>query len=339
MRSSSPRAAFHTWSCERIVPDHTRNNDNRPTNGSAVVLNTSHEEWAILIGRHRDRLAATVDGVHRLLLGGGGQIAHDGIEQLLDADVLDRRGQQDRGEDALPDALVEARLELGIRDGLALEVLVEDVVVRLRGGLEQLVPAKRHLGCQVVGHGDLVTLAVLVDPGPAVDHVHVAPEGIGPADGDLERRDLAAELVAEGIDGRHRVRVLAIAAGDDEEGRASLRPALGDGVLGARPDGRTRVGGDERPIDRGERGDHLTHEVGIAGGVDDGDAMVVMAERRDRERQRQLALLLLGLRVEARGAVVHATGTGDGTGGMEHVLGEGGLPGAGLACEHEVPQA
>ena len=128
------------------------------------------------------------------------------------------------------------------RDRLALEVLREDVVVRLGRRLQQLVPAERHLVDEVVGDRHLVAGAVLVEPRTAVDDVHVALERVGLADGHLERRDLAAELGAQGVHRGHRVGVLAIAPGDHEEGRASQRAALCDRVLGARPDGRA-----ERP--------------------------------------------------------------------------------------------
>ncbi len=40
IRSSSSRLPFQTWACERSVPDSTRRYVSRPTNGSAVVLNT-----------------------------------------------------------------------------------------------------------------------------------------------------------------------------------------------------------------------------------------------------------------------------------------------------------
>ena len=49
-------------------------------------------------------------------------------------------GRQDR----IADAAVEARVELGVGDLLALEVLGQDVVVGLGGGLEELVAARRR---------------------------------------------------------------------------------------------------------------------------------------------------------------------------------------------------
>ncbi len=215
---------------------------------------------------------------------------------------------------------MEAGFQLLVRDRLSFEVLGEDLVVGFGRCLQQLVPPQRHLIDQVLRDGHLVTGAVLVDPGAAMDHVDVPPEPVPLADGHLEGRDLAAELGAQGVHGSHRVSVLPVATGHHEEGRASQRAALCDRVLGARPDGRASVRGDQRTIHGAERGDELTHEVGVARCVDDGDPMVRVLECRHRERQRELALLLLGLPVEAGGPVVDTSGTGDGARRVEHVL-------------------
>ena len=60
---------------------------------------------------------------------------------------------------AVLDALAQAGLELGVGDLLALEVLGQDVVVRLGGGLEQLVAPAGDLGGQLVRDRDLDLLA------------------------------------------------------------------------------------------------------------------------------------------------------------------------------------
>jgi hypothetical protein len=61
---------------------------------------------------------------------------------------------------------VEAGVELGVADLLALEVLGENVVVRFGGGLEELVATPGDLVGEGVGDGDLdLGLAV---PAPAL---------------------------------------------------------------------------------------------------------------------------------------------------------------------------
>ena len=66
--------------------------------------------------------------------------------------------------------------------------------------------------------------------------------------------------------------------------------------------------------------------------------MLVVVERGDRQRQRQLALLLLGLEVEAAVPSSTLPESGDGTGGVEQVLGERGLAGVGVTGEDDVAQ-
>ena len=56
------------------------------------------------------------------------------------------RGHHHRREDRVPHAAVEATLELGVADLLALEVLGQDVVVGLGRGLEELVAAGHLVG-------------------------------------------------------------------------------------------------------------------------------------------------------------------------------------------------
>ena len=65
---------------------------------------------------------------------------------------------QHRRQDRVADALVQAGLELGVGDLLALEVLGQDVVVGLRGGFQQLVAAARDLVRQLGRDRDLASL-------------------------------------------------------------------------------------------------------------------------------------------------------------------------------------
>ena len=111
---------------------------------------------------------------HRRLVGGGGQVADDRVEQAAQLDALGRRTHQHGRKDAVLDALAQADLELLVGDLLAVEVLDQDVVVGLRGGLEELIPPARDLVGQLVGDRDL-DLVVPVPPiGLAVDEVDVA---------------------------------------------------------------------------------------------------------------------------------------------------------------------
>ena len=176
IRSSALRVVFQTCACEWSVPDRTRRYVSRPTNGSAVVLNTRTSSGPLSSAAMPTVIAALVAHLDRRLVGGGGEIADDRIEQRLEADALGRGPDEDRREDQFLDSLAEAGLELGVRDLLALEVLGQDVVVRLGGGLQQLVAAGRDLAGKLVRDRDLDLLRTVEPERLAVDEVDVALE-------------------------------------------------------------------------------------------------------------------------------------------------------------------
>ena len=167
----------------------------------------------------------------RRLLGGRRHVADERVEQGVHPDPAAGAPDEDRGEDRIADALVEAGVELRVADLLALEVLREDVVVGLRGGLEQLVAAAGDLALELGGDGDLDLGLAVELPGLAMDEVDVAVEALAGADREVERRDLVAERGPERVEGDRRVGVLAVALVDEEEGRPTGRSAERDGVL------------------------------------------------------------------------------------------------------------
>ena len=137
-------------------------------------LEHARKERSRGIGLDLDRRAALVDGLDRALVGRGGEVADDGVEEGLEPDPGRGRADQHGGENRFLDALAQARLELRVGDLLALEVLRQDVVVGLGGGLEELVSPARDLVGHAVGDGCLHLLAALPGEGLAVDEVDVA---------------------------------------------------------------------------------------------------------------------------------------------------------------------
>ena len=281
IRSSSPRVAFQTWACEWSVPDRTRRYVSRPTNGSAVVLNTRTRSGPSSSAGTSTVGAALVGRRGRRLVGRGGEVADDRVEQRAQADPLGRAADEDRRQDRFLDALAQARLELGVGDLLALEVLGQDVVVGLGRGLEQLVAPPRDLVGHVVRDRDLDLLrAVLEPPRLAMDEVDVALERLGRADRELERRDLVAEGRAQGVERGGRVGVLAVALVDEEARRGPGRAAQRDRLLEARLDAGRGVHHEDRAVGRGEALDDVRDEVRVAGRVDERDPRPVALERR-----------------------------------------------------------
>ena len=302
-------------------------------------LEDLRQQRTIGIGCDLDLVAAVVGGLHRRLLERRGQVADDGIEHGRHADVAVGRGHHHRRQHGVLDALVQAQLELLVADLLALEELHQHLVVGVSRGLEQLLAAGRDLVGQGLGDGHLRALAVLVGVGLAVDQVDVAFEGVGLADGQLERCDLAAELGAQRVERAGGIGVLALTAGDDEDGRRVAGAREAHGVLGAGLDAAGGIHGDQRAISRGEAADDLPHEVRVTGCVDERDVAAVAIEGVGRERERDLTLLLLRLEVEGGRAVVDGTHAVDDAGLVQQVLGDGGLSGPCMSGQYNVAES
>ena len=171
-----------------------------------------------------------------------------------------------------------------------------------------------------------------------MDEVDVARELLALPDGQLERRDLAAERRAESVERVRRVGVLPIGLVDEEAGRGVRRPPEGDRLLETRFDPARRVDRDDRAVGGVEALDDLGHEVRVAGRVDQRDPRPVLLERRDGQAQRRAALLLLRLVVEVGGPVVHPAQPRDGAGPVEQLLGERRLAGASVAGEDDASE-
>ena len=122
-------------------------------------LEHAREERAVGIRRDLDLRAALGERRDRAFVGRGGEVSDDRVEHGLQADAAVRAADEHGREDRFLDALPKARLELRVGDLLALEVLHEDVVVRLRRGLEELVAPARHLVGHPVGDRRLDLLA------------------------------------------------------------------------------------------------------------------------------------------------------------------------------------
>ena len=97
-----------------------------------------------------------------------------------------------------------------------------------------------------------------------------------------------------------------------------------------------RVDDDDRGVHRGQRLDDVRLEVGIAGGVDDGDPHAFVLEGRDGEVDALPALLLLGVVVKGGRSLIHAPQAADGARVEEHGLGEAGLPRAAVPDQGDV---
>jgi hypothetical protein len=168
-----------------------------------------------------------------------------------------------------------------------------------------------------------------------MDEVDVAAERVRGADRDVQRRDLGPERLAQGVERRARVGVLAVALVEHETRRRVGRAAHADRRLEPGLDAARRVHHEQRRVGRVEALDHLGREVRVARRVDDGDLVLAVLERADREAERLVALLLLGLVVEVGGPVVHPALARDRAGTKEDLFRERRLAATGVAREHD----
>ena len=123
-----------------------------------------------------------------------------------------------------------------------------------------------------------------------------------------------------------------------EAGRRAGRAAQRDGGLEAGLDAGRGVHDEQRGVGGVEALDHLGHEVGVAGRVDERDPVPSCSNVATARLSDSRALLLLGLEVEVRGAVVDLAEPGDRAGAKEELLGERRLAGAGVAGEDDAPE-
>ena len=270
-------------------------------------------------------------------LGGGGDVLDDHADELADADVPDRRADEDRHHAALARALVHRRLDLGVGERLALEVLLHELVGRLGGGLDEGVAPRVLDPLELGGDGHLGRLAVLVDGGVLLDDVDVAAERIGGADREVDGRDLRAESGLQLVERRVVVRVLAVHLVDEDQARQPARVGELPDLLGADLDAGGGIDHHDGRVDRGERLDHIGLEVGVAGRVDDRDAGALVLDRADGEVDALPALLLVGVPVERGRARLHGAEPVDRAGIEEHRLCEARLAGATVGDEGDVP--
>ena len=220
-------------------------------------LEDADEERPVRVRRHGDGRPGPIARLGRRLVRRGGEVADERVEQAPQPDAGRGAAHEHGRQDRFLHALAEARLQLGVGDLLALEVLRQDVVVRLRGGFQELVAAAGHLRLEGGGDRDLDLLAAVRPVGLAMDQVHVPGERLAGADGDLERRDLVAEGGPQGVERGAGIGVLAIAHVEEEAGRGVRRPPDRDTLLETRLDAAARIDDIERAVGGVEPRDDL----------------------------------------------------------------------------------
>ena len=250
-----------------------------------------------------------VGAVHRRHVERARQVVDDGVEQQLDALVLEGGAEQYRrdlvGERARADGAAD---HLRGHRGLVLEVRPEHLVVEVRDRVDQLVVVLLGLLDELgrdLDDVELLAEVVLVDDGLHVDEVDDACEVLLGADRDLQRHRVGAEPVAHRLHGGEEVRAGAVHLVDEGDARHLVLVRLPPHRLGLRLHARDGVEDGDGAVEDAQAALDLDRKVHVAGRIDDVDPIVPPERGRRSGRDRDPALLLLGHPVHRRGALVH----------------------------------
>ena len=181
----------------------------RPVYGSAVVLNTKASRSPSSSGSISTGSPSRVERRDRPAHRRRGQVLDQRLEQPVGAEVLGRDPAGDREQVALGDPLLQRRDDLGVRDLLALEVALHQLVGVLGDLVHQLLAVLLGLRLQLLGDLDLLRvaapLALVLERGH-VDQVDHAADLVLGADRDLGRDHVLAEGGLQRLEARGRSR-------------------------------------------------------------------------------------------------------------------------------------
>mmetsp|Transcript_32233 Transcript_32233/g.108546 ORF Transcript_32233/g.108546 Transcript_32233/m.108546 type:complete len:262 (+) Transcript_32233:1282-2067(+) len=173
----------------------------------------SEERAGVLAVHGHVRLAVAHVQRRRRALVRGRQVRHDAVQQRLHAFIFVRGTHEHGHELARNRRLADGHLQHLGRDGLALEVELRDVVVRLGEALDELGALLFYLGLELVRnvaiHNDLALGPVKGDAAH-VHNVHDALVCALQAHGDLHRSSVQRHLLADHADHAPRVRACAV---------------------------------------------------------------------------------------------------------------------------------
>jgi hypothetical protein len=243
-------------------------------------------------------------------------------------------------EVALHDPQHQPAPDLLDRELAGLEELVHERLVAGGRLLEQLVAGLGDRVLQVVGDRDALALLLHVLagelPGPVVDEVHDAREGLGLADGELDRHGVDAQALAQRAHRRAEVGVLLVHHVDrDQDRRLLLAHDLPD-HLGPDLDAAGSAHQQQGGIGDAQRAVDVPDEVRVAGRVEQVDLVSLPLELRQRQVDRDLARDLVGRVVEQRGPVRDAAEAVRRLGVEQHGFGERGLADTVLGDESDI---
>src|SRR6266513_856085 len=277
-------------------------------------------------------------------VGGRGQVVHHGVEQRLDALVLEGGAREYRDDFAGDRRLPQHGADLVLGQLVLLEILVQDGVVLLDDRLEQVVARLLHLVLQGGRHGSFDILfaerVVVVHDLHLPDQVDDAGEELARAERQVDRHDVGAEPLPHHLDAHLEVRAHAVHLVHEDDARHVVAVRLAPHGFGLRLDDAHRVEHGHGAVADPQAALHLDGEVHVAGGVDDVDAVLLAAARPEGRggggSDGDAALLLLLHPVHGGGAVVHLTQLVRPAGVVQDPLGRSRFPGIDVGHDADV---
>ena len=229
------------------------------------------------------------------------------IHELLDADVLLGRTAEDRENLARLDALDEGCSHLDLRDLRALDVLLEQLVVELGDGFDELLARLFDIALDVLRDvRDEVFLIVRDDLHVQSQKVDDTLEGCLLTNRQLYGHDAITEAHAQLLDDLTEVGVLAVHLIDEEGARQLGFLSIAPCLLRLDFDARRRRDHDEGAVGRRQGILDLADEVRIARRVDEIDLIVTPFAGGELQVDRHAAALFLRLTVEDTRMLFHA---------------------------------
>jgi hypothetical protein len=269
-----------------------------------------------------------------------GQVVDDAVEQALDALLLEGRTGDDAEELERDRRLADGEHQVVDLDLVVGQVLLGEVVVEVRDGLDQLVAVHLRLGQHVLRdrRGDRRQAErVLFVVEEVRDHLHQvddAGEVLLGADRQEQRVRVALELRADVVDRPVEVGADAVHLIDEGEPGDVVLVGLAPDRLRLGLHARNGVEHRDRAVEDAQGALDLGREVHVAGRVDDVDALLDPLPGADGRfpgagdggrGDRDAALALLLHPVGDRGAVVDLAHLVDGARVKEDALGRGRL--------------
>ena len=307
--------------------------------GEAAVLVSDRLEYkctgrTVRCAVDLDQLALFVLAQFYRLLVRGRHVVRDALEQRVGADAGRSSAAEYRREDQILDALTDAGDQLFIRELLACEIALHQILGQLRDVLAQrravLVDAVLH----VLGDRDLDALVAVHAVGLADNAVDDA-DGVAVAleDRDNDRRYRYAELLLQLVQRGIVIRVFLVDFRDVEHARHCLLLAALPRLF--RADARAGLAGrdDQSGLCNAHRALHFAFKIKEARGIEQVDLAVVPFYGRYCGRDRELAADFFGVEIADRVAVgdlAYAVGR---TGDIKQALDERGLAVAAVAHE------